>query len=197
MNSKTNRSDGSKASVVRFAMLCRPKEPLSEPRRGEFRRRAANRRANRTGNATRVRRLFSNHHGVIYFIKSFLWRSFSHLHKPPPQLFIWLSEELYTSLSWSIFHSSHFSLFSGKPSRDSTRFFGSVSLLQSLFFTNLFSLLPIFYSGNGKSHTRRHFLLFSSQGLPCRIFYKKSSLRLLFAGAVGFAAGFGVSVLPD
>ena len=30
---------------------CRPKEPLSEPRRGEFRRRAANRRANRTGNA--------------------------------------------------------------------------------------------------------------------------------------------------
>ena len=30
---------------------CRPKEPLSEPRRGEFRRRAAKRRANRTGNA--------------------------------------------------------------------------------------------------------------------------------------------------
>ena len=30
---------------------CRPREPLSEPRRGEFRRRAANRRANRTGNA--------------------------------------------------------------------------------------------------------------------------------------------------
>ena len=30
---------------------CRPKEPLSEPRRGEFRRRAANTRANRTGNA--------------------------------------------------------------------------------------------------------------------------------------------------
>ena len=92
----------------------------------------------------RVRRLFSNHHGVIYFIKSFLWRSFSHLHKPPPQLFIWLSEELYTSLSWSIFHSSHFSLFSGKPSRDSTRFFGSVSLLQSLFFTNLFHFYPSF-----------------------------------------------------
>ena len=49
MNSKTNRSDGSKASVVRFAMLPSP-EPLSEPRRGEFRRRAANTRANRTGN---------------------------------------------------------------------------------------------------------------------------------------------------
>ena len=30
---------------------CRPKEPLSETRRGEFRRRAANQRANRTGNA--------------------------------------------------------------------------------------------------------------------------------------------------
>ena len=30
---------------------CRPREPLSEPRRGEFRRRAANTRANRTGNA--------------------------------------------------------------------------------------------------------------------------------------------------
>ncbi|MCB5867872.1 hypothetical protein LIR42_10120, partial [Faecalicatena fissicatena] len=26
----------------------------------------------------RVRRLFSNYHGVIYFIKSFLWRSFAH-----------------------------------------------------------------------------------------------------------------------
>ena len=51
MNPKTNRSDGSKASVVRFAMLAAPKEPLFEPRRGEFRRRAANRRANRTGNA--------------------------------------------------------------------------------------------------------------------------------------------------
>ena len=49
MNSKTNRSDGSKASVVRFAMLPSP-EPLSEPRRGEFRQRADNTRANRTGN---------------------------------------------------------------------------------------------------------------------------------------------------
>ena len=33
--SKTNRTDGSEASVVRFAMLP-PPERLSEPRRGEF-----------------------------------------------------------------------------------------------------------------------------------------------------------------
>ena len=63
MNSKTNRTDGSKASVVRFAMLP-PKEPLSEPRRGEFRRRAANRRANRTGNAACQQIVFES-----------LWRS--------------------------------------------------------------------------------------------------------------------------
>jgi len=82
MNSKTNRSDGSKASVVRFAML-----PLEEASLGEGRL-----TGERTEQETqRVRRLFSNHHGVIYFIKSFLWRSFAHLHKPPPQLFIVLS----------------------------------------------------------------------------------------------------------
>ena len=110
---------------------------------------------------------------AYYFLQNYFYGVHLHIKK------ITVSEELYTSLSWSIFHSSHFSLFSGKPSRDSTRFFGSVSLLQSLFFYQPFSLLPIFYSGNGKSHTRRHFLLFSSQGLLCRIFYKKSSLRLL------------------
>ena len=76
MNSKTNRSDGSKASVVRFAMLPSP-EPLSEPRRGEFRRRAANTRANRTGNEACQEIFFESSWRPI-FIKLFLWRSFAH-----------------------------------------------------------------------------------------------------------------------
>ena len=66
MNSKTNRSDGSKASVVRFAMLPSP-EPLSEPRRGEFRRRAANRRANRIGNAACQEIVFESSWRYIFY----------------------------------------------------------------------------------------------------------------------------------
>ena len=62
MNSKTNRSDGSKASVVKFAMLPPPSDCLSleEASFGEGRL-----THERTEQETkRVRRLFSNHHGV-------------------------------------------------------------------------------------------------------------------------------------
>ena len=46
---------------------CRPKEPLSEPRRGEFRRRAANRRANRTGNAACQEIVFESSWRYIFY----------------------------------------------------------------------------------------------------------------------------------
>ena len=46
---------------------CRPKEPLSEPRRGEFRRRAANRRANRTGNAACQEIVFESSWCTIFY----------------------------------------------------------------------------------------------------------------------------------
>ena len=65
MNSKTNRTDGSKASVVRFAMLLPPSRCLSleEASLGEGRL-----THERTEQETkRVRRLFSNHHGVLFY----------------------------------------------------------------------------------------------------------------------------------
>ena len=64
MNSKTNRTDGSKASVVRFAMLLPPSRCLSleEASLGEGRL-----THERTEQETmRVRRLFSNHYGVLF-----------------------------------------------------------------------------------------------------------------------------------
>ena len=75
MNSKTNRSDGSKASVVRFAMLLPPSRCLSleEASLGEGRL-----THERTEQETkRVRRLFSNHHGVLFY-KIILRRLFAH-----------------------------------------------------------------------------------------------------------------------
>ena len=65
MNSKTNRTDGSKASVVRFAMLLPPSRCLSleEASLGEGRL-----THERTEQETkRVRRLFLNHHGVLFY----------------------------------------------------------------------------------------------------------------------------------
>ena len=57
---------------------CRPKEPLSEPRRGEFRRRAANRRANRTGNAACQEIVFESL-WRDYFTKSLLIHHLEHV----------------------------------------------------------------------------------------------------------------------
>ncbi len=65
MNSKTNRTDDSKASVVRFAMLLPPSRCLSleEASLGEGRL-----THERTEQETkRVRRLFLNHHGVLFY----------------------------------------------------------------------------------------------------------------------------------
>ena len=65
MNSKTNRTDDSKASVVRFAMLLPPSRCLSleEASLGEGRL-----THERTEQETkRVSRLFSNHHGVLFY----------------------------------------------------------------------------------------------------------------------------------
>ena len=64
MNSKTNRTDDSKASVVRFAMFPPPSRCLSleEASLGE-----GQITHERTEQETkRVRRLFSNHYGVLF-----------------------------------------------------------------------------------------------------------------------------------
>ena len=97
---------------------CRPKEPLSEPRRGEFRRRAANRRANRTGNAACQEIVFESSWRHIFF-KSFLWRSFAHsktsadfdLHKSGTQIssravFLCFQIILFTVASYFCFYFS-------------------------------------------------------------------------------------------
>ena len=78
MNSKTNRSDGSKASVVRFAMLLPPSRCLSleEASLGEGRL-----TGERTEQETqRVRRLFSNHHGVL-FLQNYFYGVRLHIKK--------------------------------------------------------------------------------------------------------------------
>ena len=79
MNSKTNRTDGSKASVVRFAMLLPPSRCLSleEASLGEGRL-----THERTEQETkRVRRLFSNHHGVAILQTIFYYIHFAHCKK--------------------------------------------------------------------------------------------------------------------
>ncbi len=65
MNSKTNRTDDSKASVVRFAMLLPPSRCLSLEEASLDEGRLT---GEQTGQETqRVRRLFSNHHGVLFY----------------------------------------------------------------------------------------------------------------------------------
>jgi len=77
MNSKTNRSDGSEASVVRFAMLPPPSTCLSLEE-ASFLRRAANTRANRTGNDACQEIIFESL-WRDYFTKSLLIHHLEHV----------------------------------------------------------------------------------------------------------------------
>ena len=60
---------------------CRPREPLSEPRRGEFRRRAANTRANRTGNDACQEIVFEFIMAVLFYALCFTMRFRLHIAK--------------------------------------------------------------------------------------------------------------------
>ena len=184
MNSKTNRSDGSKASVVRFcdaAALRSRCLSLEEASLDEGRL-----TGERTEQETqRVRRLFSNHHGVP-FLQNYFMAFICTLRKSP------FLKSFTLPLSWSIFHSSHFSFFRKAP-HAIVHGFRERFFITKLVFYQPFSLLPIFYSGNGKSYTRRHFLLFPAKDCFAGFFIRNLH-PVTFAGAVGFAAGFGVSV---